>query len=49
MLGLGARWLQAHGVSATNVHLWIDRALAMPAPAPLVAAAAAANDFGGRR
>lgn len=49
MLEVGARWLAAHGVSATNVHLWIDRALAKPAPVPLSAAARERNDFGARR
>jgi len=49
MLDVGARWLQVHGVSKANVHLWIDRSLGAPSPLPLVAAARAANDFGGRR
>jgi hypothetical protein len=49
MLHVGARWLLAHGVSAANIHTWIDRSLVQPAPQPLTAAARAANDFGGRR
>jgi hypothetical protein len=49
MLDVGARWLQAHGVSAANVHAWIDQALSKSAPMPLTAAARSANDFGSRR
>jgi hypothetical protein len=49
MLRVGSRWLQAHGVSAANIHLWIDQALGAPAPVPLTAAARAVNDFGNCR
>jgi hypothetical protein len=49
VFSLGARWLHAHGVSATNIHLWIDRELGGNKLTPLIAAARAANDFGGRR
>lgn len=50
LLALSGRWLRAHGVSAANVHTWLDLELAAAAlPVPLVAAARASNDFGGRR
>lgn len=49
LFSLGARWLHAHGVSATNIHLWIDRELGGHKLTPLIAAARSANDFGGRR
>lgn len=49
LFSLGARWLHAHGVSPTNIHLWIDRELGGKRLTPLIAAASAANDFGGRR
>ena len=50
LLSVSARWLNAHGVSRTNVHLWVDRELTEgPKLQPMVAAAATANDFGGRR
>lgn len=49
LFSLGARWLHAHGVSATNIHLWIDRELGGKRLTPLIAAAASRNDFGGRR
>lgn len=49
MLDVGARWLQAHGVSAANVHAWIDQSLGKAAPMPLTAAARSVNDFGARR
>jgi hypothetical protein len=49
LFALGARWLFAHGVSAENIHAWIARELELNRIAPLVASAAAANDFGGRR
>ena len=49
LLGVGGRWLVAHGVSAINVHTWLDQQLGRRLPAPLAAAAAARNDFGGDR
>lgn len=50
LLSLGARWLHAHGVTRENVQLWVARELSSgPKLSPLVAAARAANDFGGRR
>ena len=50
MLSIGVRWLHAHGVSASNLHLWIDHEMTSGAKlAPLVAAAAARNDIGGQR
>ena len=50
LLSLSVRWLKAHGVSAANVHTWVDLELRQGVElVPLVAAAAAANDFGGRR
>lgn len=50
MLSLSVRWLAAHGVSKPNLHLWVDHELTSgPKLAPLVAAAAAPNDFGGQR
>jgi hypothetical protein len=50
LLSLSVRWLNAHGVSAANVHTWVDRELSGGRViVPLVAAAAAKNDFGGDR
>lgn len=49
MLSLSARYLHAHGYSRGNIHMWITHQLDRPAPAPLLAAAAAAKDFGERR
>lgn len=49
LLGVGGRWLVAHGVSAANVHAWLDQQLGRRLPMPLTAAAAAPNDFGGDR
>jgi hypothetical protein len=49
MLQVGGRWLQAHGVSAANIHSWIDASLRKPAPLPLTAAARSRNDFGASR
>lgn len=50
LLSLSARWLRAHGVSAANVHTWLDAELRDGVQLqPLIAAAAASNDFGGRR
>jgi hypothetical protein len=49
LLGVGGRWLVAHGVSASNVHVWLDQQLGRRMPVPLTAAAAAKNDFGGDR
>jgi hypothetical protein len=49
LFALGARWLVAHGVSPANIHAWIAHELSANRLAPLVAAAAADNDFGGRR
>lgn len=50
LLSLSSRWLHAHGVSAENIHAWA--ALEMReahTPLPLIAAARARNDFGGKR
>lgn len=50
LLSLSARWLAAHGVSRTNIQLWVARELDQgPQLRPMVADAAAKNDFGGRR
>ena len=50
MLSLGGRWLHAHGVSREHVHTWMDREMRdTRSPVPLVAAAAAKNDFGSKR
>lgn len=50
LLSTSSRWLAAHGVSRTNIHLWVDRELTEgPKLQPLIAAAASRNDFGGRR
>jgi hypothetical protein len=49
LLKLSARWLRAHGISAGNLHTWIETALRLPAPSPLTAAAKARNDFGASR
>ena len=49
LFSLGARWLFAHGVSAANIHTWIAQELSANKLAPLIAGAAAPNDFGGRR
>lgn len=49
LLGVGGRWLVAHGVSGANVHTWLSQQLGMRLPVPLTAAAAARNDFGGDR
>jgi hypothetical protein len=51
LLGVGARWLVAHGVPKANVHQWVEFQLTQrgPIPAPLTAAARARNDFGGDR
>ena len=49
MLTLSARWLVAHGIAQSNLHLWIQQALRKPAPLPLTAAARARNDFGASR
>lgn len=50
LLSLSARWLAAHGVSRENIQLWVQRELTQgPQLRPLVADAAARNDFGGRR
>jgi hypothetical protein len=49
LLDLATRWLAAHGVAATNIHLWVTHALERRFPAPLSAAARAPNDFGGQR
>jgi len=49
LLDLGVRWLAAHGVSETNLHLWVTQALQRPRPVPLTAAARTRNDFGDRR
>ena len=53
LLSLSCRWLNAHGVSCQNVQLWVaremERGQTTQRLTPLVAAAAAANDFGCRR
>lgn len=49
VLGVGARWLVAHGVSKLNIHQWVDYELGRYMPVPLTAAARARNDFGGDR
>jgi hypothetical protein len=50
LLSLASRWLVAHGVRSADVHVWVEREMRdARMPRPLVAAAAAPNDFGGRR
>lgn len=50
LLSVSARWLAAHGVSRTNIQIWVARELDQgPQLQPMVAGAAARNDFGGRR
>ena len=49
MLTLSARWLAAHVIAQSNLHLWIASALRLPSPVPLTAAARARNDFGASR
>lgn len=50
LLSVSARWLAAHGVSRSNIQLWIAHELDQgPQLQPMVAAAATRNDFGGRR
>jgi hypothetical protein len=50
LLSLSARWLAAHGVSRSNIQLWIARELEQgPQLRPMIAAAETRNDFGGRR
>lgn len=49
LLRLSAKWLLAHGVSATSIHQWVQIALGQRVLVPLTAAARAKNDFGGLR
>lgn len=48
LTSIGVRWLNQHGVSATNIHMWVAQQLQRQSPVPMVGARAA-NDFGGNR